>query len=196
MWKFLILHYQDIELKEGQIRWNAEKAALETQIKGYRTKANDLENMITNNINEIEKLNNIINDKGREIEAHKLKYAQLEKIGELSKRNLETDVNIQHEIHVNELNYQFSQERSQLEGFINKLRSKIAEFENKLVLSYIETDRLRLVQTEKDVELELVKEKLYEIELEHIKEIKNLRIQFENDIEIKLVNLIFFVYFI
>ena len=142
----------------------------------------------------MEKSNNIINDKGREIEAHKLKYAQLEKAAELSKKNLEADANIKHEIHVNELNYQFSQERSQLEGILNRLRSKIAEFENKLVLSYIETDRLRLVQIEKDVELELMREKSYEMELEHIKEIKNLSIQFEDDIEIKLVKLIFFMH--
>ena len=140
-------------------------------------------------------MNNVINDKGREIEAHKLKYAQFEKAADLSQKNLETDLKVQHEINVNELNYQFNQERNKLEELIKKLKTIITEFENKSILTFIETERLTLAVKDKDTEIELAREKSYEMEQEHQKNIELLSTQFQDELEVKLVNYIFLILF-
>ena len=64
----------------------------------------------------------------------------------------------------------------------------IAEFENRSILAFIENERLSLAGKEKDKDLEVAREKSYEMEQEHQKDIENLRAQFQDELEVKLVN--------
>lgn len=183
------------QVRDSTAKLNAEKSVIEYQLSNVRGRLEDLEAREHELQNEVEKYRKEALEKESEAEAWKSKYNFLEKrhnseIEDL-KGDLEYRVRERVDLELSDLNLKFAQERSYLESAVVKLKNRVQDYENRLVLFIFEIERLqnvamdRMQETGRLKEMMDGKEQSYEEGLEALRQEldKALQNKIESEIE-------------
>jgi len=114
----------NIEVNTLQVRFEAEKAALVSQISQHKEKINEMEKRLLLFIGENEKMRDLYNDKSNELEVLKQKYRGLEERWHDEKANLENENdNLKRaNLDIKEMSIRFASDKSQYENQLKQLK--------------------------------------------------------------------------
>jgi chromosome segregation ATPase len=186
----------EIELGEAKAAWNAEKAALEAQIKAATLDKEEVENNLKHAQSEIERLTNLLKEARDDLEKNKKKVRSLEQELQDTKNQDEETLRNTLEKETNTLRAQHDKERNSLEDYVKKLKIKIQDFENRIVLFMLEIDRLNSVVIEKDDEVDTWNQRLVDAARLHENQLNDLKRHFEHMLKNRLVGFPFYFHFL
>ena len=115
----------NVEANTLQIRAEAEKTSLNSQLAQYKEKNSELEKRLILFITENEKMREIYNEKANELEGMKLKYKDLEEIAYNERSDLENEIEVLKRSNLNnkEVTLRYSSEKVQYENQIKQLKT-------------------------------------------------------------------------
>jgi len=158
-------------------KFKAEKAQLEAKVKELRGRNIELENKMTFFKVEIERLNTLYDDRTREVETWKDKYAQLEnsRFIEIEEVRTQFETLKRSSLQMSDYEIRFQAERSSYETQIMQMKHKIAELEATVFDYNKEIERLNGLYTETKKQAEAFRNRYGSLDQSSVGELDLLR---------------------
>ena len=180
------------QLRDSTAKLNAEKSVIEYQFNNVKGRIEELEKREQELQAEVDKYRRESLEKGSEADAWKNKYQFLERRyqNELDDLKGDMDYRIREKVdmEISDLNLKFAQERSALELAVSRLKNRLQDYENRLVLFIFEIERLQNVVGERTHENSRLKEMIDGQDQSHDEALDALRREFDNILKRRVEN--------
>jgi len=172
----------DQKINELTNKFKVEKAQLEAKVKELRGRNIELENKMTFFKVEIERLNTLYDDRTREVDTWKDKYAQLEnsRFIEIEEVRTQFETLKRSSLQMSDYEIRFQAERSSYETQIMQMKHKIAELEATVFDYNKEIERLNGLYTETKKQAEAFRNRYGSLDQSSVGELDLLRKENEN----------------
>lgn len=182
----------DAEVKRITDRLGLEKNSAEHDRIILRQRVDELEKELKDTERKLETTSQQLDDANREAENWKLKYEQIISRANLDMKQLqdEYEIKIRNQLRkeIDEMKSNFDRERTMLEDFIKKLKTKGADMEVRQIMLMIELDRQSAIARRQTEALEQSKAKEIELGKRHQDELDQIREQMEHTLRDRLAN--------